>query len=121
MATTTKKDMVMRLAAKTGVDKNICRTVLQTFLDEVVSDLCRGNRVEFRHFGVFAPVPRKGRVGRNPKTGTEVNVPPRMGARADASQAAGRAAAAQAVRGGRGSQAAVARSPRSRDTWGSSP
>ena len=81
MATTTKKDMVMRLAAKTGVDKSICRSVLQTFLDEVVSDLCRGNRVEFRHFGVFAPVPRKGRVGRNPKTGTEVNVPPRMGVR----------------------------------------
>jgi DNA-binding protein HU-beta len=86
MATITKKDMVMRLAAKTGVDKNVCRNVLQTFLDEVVSDVCRGNRVEFRHFGVFAPVPRKGRVGRNPKTGTEVNVPPRMGVRFRAGQ-----------------------------------
>ena len=81
MVTTTKKEMVLRLSAKTGVDKDVCRKVLQTFLEEVIQDLKNGNRVEFRHFGVFAPVQRKGRVGRNPKTGKEVNVPPRMGMR----------------------------------------
>ncbi|HOX07921.1 MAG TPA: HU family DNA-binding protein [Planctomycetota bacterium] len=81
MATITKKDMVLRLANKTGVDKAVCRNVLQTFLDEIAEILKSGDRVEFRHFGVFAPVPRKGRVGRNPKTGTEVVVPPRMGVR----------------------------------------
>lgn len=81
MATITKKDMVVRLAAKTNVDKAVCRTVLQAFLDEVAETLKAGDRVEFRHFGVFAPVARKGRVGRNPKTGAEVVVPARMGVR----------------------------------------
>lgn len=81
MVTVTKKEMILRLSAKTDVDKDVCRKVLQTFLDEVIQDLKSGNRVEFRHFGVFTPVQRKGRVGRNPKTGKEVTVPPRIGAR----------------------------------------
>ena len=81
MGTVTKKDMVARLEAKTKLDKSVCRKVLQTFLDEVAETLKGGDRVEFRHFGVFAPVARKGRVGRNPKTGAEVVVPPRIGVR----------------------------------------
>ena len=81
MTTITKKDMVMRLAAKTGMDKSVCRKLLQAFLDEVTAILKGGDRAEFRHFGVFAPAVRKGRVGRNPKTGAEVVVPPRIGVR----------------------------------------
>jgi DNA-binding protein HU-beta len=81
VTTITKKDMVMRLAVKTKMDKSICRKLLQASLDEITELLKAGDRVEFRHFGVFAPVTRKGRVGRNPRTGGEVVVPARIGVR----------------------------------------
>ena len=81
MTTITKKDMVMRLAVKTSLDKSICRKLLHASLNEITEILKAGDRVEFRHFGVFAPVTRKGRVGRNPRTGGDVVVPPRIGVR----------------------------------------
>jgi len=81
VTTITKKDMVLRLAVRTGMDKSVCRKLLKAFLDEITDILKAGDRAEFRHFGVFAPAVRKGRVGRNPKTGAEVVVPARVGVR----------------------------------------
>jgi len=52
--------------------------VLQAFLDEIVGELRRGNRLEFRNFGVFRLRSRAARIARNPKTGEQVIVPPRL-------------------------------------------
>jgi DNA-binding protein HU-beta len=38
--------------------------------------MARGERIEFRGFGVFQVKPRKRGVGRNPRTGREVKIPP---------------------------------------------
>ena len=38
--------------------------------------LGRGQRIELRRFGVFSVKPRKTGIGRNPRTGEEVNIPP---------------------------------------------
>ena len=81
MATITKKDIAVILADKTKFDISVCRKVFQAFLDEVVENLKQGNRLEFRHFGIFAPVVRKGRAGRNPKTKIMVSVPAHIGVR----------------------------------------
>ena len=35
-----------------------------------------GDRIELRGFGVFTVRPRKTGIGRNPRTGAEVNIPP---------------------------------------------
>ena len=35
-----------------------------------------GERIELRGFGVFSIKPRKSGVGRNPRTGREVPIPP---------------------------------------------
>ena len=43
-------------------------------LDEIVTALARGDRVELRGFGSFSAKMRGGRVGRNPKTGATVQV-----------------------------------------------
>ena len=44
-------------------------------LKEIKISLKRGERVEFRGFGVFSTKIQKARISRNPKTGEKVNTP----------------------------------------------
>ena len=48
--------------------------VLNAVLEEVVSALSRGDRVELRGFGAFSVKNRPARIGRNPRTGEKVPV-----------------------------------------------
>jgi len=77
MHTVTKKEMVDRIADVTGCKRIIVKQILQAFLDEVVNELGRGNRLEFRDFGVFEPKERAARMAQNPKTLQRVQVPPK--------------------------------------------
>jgi nucleoid DNA-binding protein len=51
------------------------KRIVQQFLDEVVNELGKGNRLEFRDFGVFETKLRKARKAQNPKTLEPVEVP----------------------------------------------
>ncbi len=75
MATVTKKELVDRIAEQLGVKRVIVKRVAQQFLDEVIAELGRGNRLEFRDFGVFESKQRAARVAQNPKTMERVPVP----------------------------------------------
>ncbi|MCL2646740.1 MAG: integration host factor subunit beta [Phycisphaerales bacterium] len=75
MATVTKKELVDRIAEKLGIKRVVVKRVAQQFLDEVVLELGRGNRLEFRDFGVFECKQRAARVAQNPKTMERVPVP----------------------------------------------
>ena len=75
MSTTTKKDLVERIADKTKSSKRLVSTVVQSFLNEVINELGNGNRMEFRDFGVFDIKERPPRIGQNPKTLEKVQVP----------------------------------------------
>ena len=44
-------------------------------LKEIKNTLKRGERVEFRGFGMFSTHTQKARISRNPKTGEKVNTP----------------------------------------------
>jgi len=44
-------------------------------LNEIKAALKRGDRVEFRGFGIFSTKIQKSRISRNPKTGEKVNTP----------------------------------------------
>ena len=48
--------------------------VVDAVLEEVVSALSRGDRVELRGFGMFSVKNRQARIGRNPRTGEKVSV-----------------------------------------------
>jgi integration host factor subunit beta len=48
--------------------------VVNAVLEEVVSALSRGDRVELRGFGAFSVKNRPARIGRNPRTGEKVAV-----------------------------------------------
>lgn len=75
MATITKKELIDRIADQLGIKRVIVKRVAQSFLDEVVGELGRGNRLEFRDFGVFECKQRAARVAQNPKTMERVAVP----------------------------------------------
>ncbi len=48
--------------------------IVNTVLDEVISAMKNGDRVELRGFGAFSVKSRGARKGRNPRTGTAVAV-----------------------------------------------
>ena len=52
----------------------LTKDVIQLFLDEIVGELGRGNRLEFREFGVFEIKERAARKGRNPRTGDTIDI-----------------------------------------------
>jgi integration host factor subunit beta len=47
------------------------------FFDAIVARLERGGRVELRGFGAMTTRPRDARIGRNPRNGARVDVPPK--------------------------------------------
>jgi integration host factor subunit beta len=75
MATITKKELIDRIAETTGHRRVQVKRIVQQFLDEIVNELGKGNRLEFRDFGVFESKLRKARKAQNPKTLEPVAVP----------------------------------------------
>jgi nucleoid DNA-binding protein len=75
MSTVTKKELIDRIAERTQAKRVSVKRVVQAFLDEITSELCKGNRLEFRDFGVFETRTRAARIAQNPKTLERVEVP----------------------------------------------
>jgi len=77
MATITKKELIDRIAERTSSKRVMVKRIIQCFLDEIIEELGKGNRLEFRDFGVFESKLRAARVAQNPKTLERVHVPPK--------------------------------------------
>ena len=75
MATITKKELIDRISERTQAKRVTVKCIVQTFLDEIIRELCQNNRLEFRDFGVFETRTRASRVAQNPKTLERVEVP----------------------------------------------
>ncbi|MCC7389108.1 MAG: integration host factor subunit beta [Phycisphaerales bacterium] len=75
--TITKKDLAERIADKTGLSRTQVRDVLGEVLEQIATELARGNRIEFRGFGVFDTKVKAARVAQNPRTLAPVEVPQR--------------------------------------------
>ncbi len=73
----TKKDIVLKVATEIGLKQLDVKKAVQRSLDAIVESLARGETVELRNFGIFKVKSRKGRTGRNPRTGEKVPVPPK--------------------------------------------
>lgn len=71
----TKKDIVMKISNETNLTQIDVKKIVQRTLDTILEALERGETVELRNFGVFKVKTRRGRLGRNPRTGQEVQVP----------------------------------------------
>ena len=77
MATVTKKELIDQIAEATGQKRVVVKKVVQSFLDKIIVELGKGNRLEFRDFGVFEVKYRRARMAQNPKTLEPVEVPPK--------------------------------------------
>ena len=77
MATITKKELIDKIADATNQKRVIVKHIVQTFLSNIIVELGKGNRLEFRDFGVFEVKQRQARVAQNPKTLEPVKVPPK--------------------------------------------
>jgi integration host factor subunit beta len=75
MATVTKKELIDRIAEATGEKRVTVKKTVQSFLDNIIVELGKGNRLEFRDFGVFEVKHRAARTAQNPKTLEPVPVP----------------------------------------------
>jgi integration host factor subunit beta len=75
--TITKRELVQRIAERTGQTKVIVKEVMQHFMNEIIDELAQGNRIEFREFGVFEVRDRAARRAQNPRTLQKVQVPAR--------------------------------------------
>jgi DNA-binding protein HU-beta len=71
-----KLDIVNAVVATTNISRTKAEQAVETVFESLRQALGRGQRIELRRFGVFSVKPRKTGIGRNPRTGEEVNIPP---------------------------------------------
>lgn len=71
----TKKDIVVKIADETGMKQVEVKKIVQKLIDHMIESLSKGETVELRNFGIFKVKSRKGRMGRNPRTGDSVPIP----------------------------------------------
>ena len=76
-STVTKADLVEEVVRVTELPRKESETVVETIFESIIGALQGGDRIEIRGFGSFRTRQRRGRTGRNPKTGARVEVPPK--------------------------------------------
>ncbi len=70
-----KLDIINEVVKHTGITKTKAEVAVETVFDSMKKALAKSDRIELRGFGVFNVKPRKTGIGRNPRTGEEVNIP----------------------------------------------
>jgi integration host factor subunit beta len=73
----TKAELVEEVARVTQLTKKQAEEIVNTVFLTIVESLRTGRKIELRGFGSFRIRNRGARVGRNPKTGEKVEVPPK--------------------------------------------
>jgi len=76
-STVTKADLVEEVVRVTELGRKESEAVVETIFESIIGALQGGDRIEIRGFGSFRTRQRRGRTGRNPKTGAKVEVPPK--------------------------------------------
>ena len=73
----TKAELVEKVAGTTQLTKKHAELIVNTVFESIVQSLKEGEKIELRGFGSFRIRHRGARIGRNPKTGDRVAVPPK--------------------------------------------
>jgi DNA-binding protein HU-beta len=71
-----KLDIVNAVVQRTNITRTKAEQAVETVFEALKNALGRGERIELRRFGVFNVKPRKTGIGRNPRTGEQVSIPP---------------------------------------------
>ena len=71
----TRSELIHRLYVRfPDLTEDQMERIVALIFEEITAALTKKNRAEFRSFGAFSIRHRKGRIGRNPRTGEAVRV-----------------------------------------------
>jgi integration host factor subunit beta len=73
--TMTKAELIDEVSKVANLTKKETETIVNTVFDNITDALVKSDKVELRGFGSFRIRQRQSRKGRNPKTGSSVDVP----------------------------------------------
>jgi len=73
----TKADLIEEVLRISELPRKESETIVETIFESIIEALQKGDKIEIRGFGSFRTRQRRGRIGRNPKTGAKVDVPPK--------------------------------------------
>jgi len=72
-----KKEIIEKLAFRTGQTKAEAQKSLESFLDLITDTLQNGEKITLVGFGTFDVQQVQGRTGRNPQTGQPMQIKPK--------------------------------------------
>lgn len=70
-----KSELITNMAEKASLTKKDTEAALKAFIESVEETLEKGEKVQLVGFGTFEARKRAARVGRNPRTKEEINIP----------------------------------------------
>ena len=73
----TKADLIEEVSRTIEMSRKDSEIIVETIFENIVKALRAADKIEIRGFGSFRTRQRRSRVGRNPKTGARVEVPPK--------------------------------------------
>lgn len=76
--TMVKQDLIDGIAEKAGLTKAEASRAIEAVLEMIPAAVAAGQVVEVKGFGRFYPKQRPARIGRNPQTGVEVEIPAKV-------------------------------------------
>lgn len=75
--TLTRGDLCDAIHGQIGLSRSECSRLVESIIGEMADALMRGEMVKISGFGTFNLRDKPARMGRNPKTGVEVQIPDR--------------------------------------------
>jgi len=75
--TITRADLAEAVYRRLGLSRTESATMVEMVLEEICNSIVKGESVKLSSFGSFIVRQKGQRIGRNPKTGLEVPIPPR--------------------------------------------
>ena len=72
--TLTRAQLSNKLYHDTGISMQECNVLVDAFFNTISANLCKGESVKLSSFGTFNLRHKQPRIGRNPKTGVEVEI-----------------------------------------------
>ena len=70
-----KTELIAAVAERTDVTKKDAERVVSATFDTIAAQLAAGEKVQVTGFGIFEVKEREARVGRNPRTLEEIQIP----------------------------------------------
>ena len=73
----TKSELIEAVAKQSEITLDRAAIVVNAVFEQMIDAMKRGGRIEIRNFGNFTVKRYDGYIGRNPKSGEKVQVPPK--------------------------------------------